>query len=90
MAPTSHGCAGAYVCKAAAAACSIVGFAPLGALTACLPLALLLLQSCTLAHLLGLFKLRPQDGSDPSGRQLLSWGYPGALADLLLWAFVRV
>ena len=51
------------------------------------------LQSCTLAHLLGLYKLRPSpspDAPSPSSRSsLLSWGYEGAIADLILWICIR-
>lgn len=39
--------------------------------------------ACTLAHLLGLFRLDP-------GESLLSLGYRGALADVLLWGFTRI
>ena len=39
--------------------------------------------ACTLAHLLGLFRLDP-------GESLLSMGYRGALADILLWGFTRI
>jgi piezo-type mechanosensitive ion channel component 1/2 len=41
--------------------------------------------SCTLAHLLGLYKLGSRD---PAAR-ILSWGGKGVLADLVLWAVVR-
>lgn len=40
-------------------------------------------DACTLAHLLGLFRLDP-------GESLLSLGYRGALADILLWGFTRI
>lgn len=40
-------------------------------------------QECSLAHLIGLFRLDP-------GESLLSLGYRGALADCLLWALMRV
>ena len=40
-------------------------------------------QECSLAHLIGLFRLDP-------GESLLSLGYRGALADVLLWALARI
>lgn len=69
--------------------------------------------SCTLAHLLGLYKLRrsssaplstsPSFGggsgalaslsrfsSLSSRASLLSWGYEGSIADLILWVFIRL
>jgi hypothetical protein len=45
--------------------------------------------SCTLAHLLGLYKLHPSSSPPSSKRSLLSWGYEGSLADLILWVFIR-
>lgn len=48
-----------------------------------LPLPLSSPQECSLAHLIGLFRLDP-------GESLLSLGYRGALADCLLWALIRV
>ena len=41
------------------------------------------MQSCSLAHLLGLYKL---EGS----AAVLSFSYRGALADVLLWALIRI
>ena len=38
---------------------------------------------CTLAHLIGLFRLH-------QGESLLSLGYRGAVADVLLWVLIRV
>lgn len=67
--------------------------------------------SCTLAHLLGLYKLRgssaapspspsfgggsgafnfPRLSSLSSRASLLSWGYEGSMADLILWIFIRL
>lgn len=41
------------------------------------------LKACTPAHLIGLFRLDP-------GESLLSLGYRGALADVLLWLLIRL
>ena len=46
--------------------------------------------SCTLAHVLGLYKLRGSGSSSSSSSRLLSWGYEGAIADLILWVFIRI
>lgn len=62
--------------------------------------------SCTLAHLLGLYKLRTSSSAPSpspsfgggsgsvsslsSRASLLSWGYEGSIADLILWVFIRL
>ena len=40
------------------------------------------MQACSLAHLLGLYKLR-------GSAAILSLSYRGALADVVLWAVIR-
>ena len=52
-------------------------------LRACECVCIAVQAACTLAHLLGLFRLDP-------GESLLSLGYRGALADVLLWGFTRI
>lgn len=49
-------------------------------------------KSCTLAHLLGLYKLRPvsSQDADKTRSSFLSWGYEGALADIFLFALLRI